>query len=86
MPTYRVEYLCHRCGESHRVVEELRSDGAWPDSAGEGGSLDQLFPAGDPADEFERLLGRLVWCDEEGDWIELEDPSRVFVVPSASPA
>lgn len=80
-PTYRIEYLCHRCGNSHRVVEELPFI-----SAGEGGSLDQLYPNGDVPDELERLMGELVWCDEAGDWIELEDPSRVFVVPSASPA
>ena len=82
-PTYRIEYLCHRCGKSHRVVEELRSstDGTWT-GAGEGGSLDQLYPNGEVPDELERLMGELVWCEEAGDWIELEDPSRVFIVPS----
>lgn len=85
-PTYRIEYLCHRCGKSHRVVEELGLAGALPGSGGDGGSLDQLYPNGEVPDELERLLGEMVWCDGAGDWIELEDPARVFVIPTASAA
>lgn len=83
---FRVEYLCHRCGESHRVVDEVDLAGSRPATIAEGGSLDQLFPNGDVPDGLERLLGEMVWCEGAGDWIELEDPARVFVVASASTA
>jgi hypothetical protein len=83
-PVFCVEYQCHLCGQSHVVVEELGiiGGGAWTAEGVEGGSLDRLYPHGDLPDELERLLGELVWCDEAGDWIELEDPARVFLVPS----
>lgn len=79
---YRIEYQCHRCGQSHIVAEHLAGIGGTAGVAEmrDGGSLDSLYPDGDLPDELERLMGELVWCEEAGDWIELEDPARVFVV------
>lgn len=73
----RVDYQCHECGQTHRVsnVFDLETD------IDEAGSLDELYPEGRLPPRLERLMGDLVWCDQVGDYIELEDPARVFLTP-----
>ena len=74
---YRVDYNCHVCGQIHWVIHELLVPGG-PVQAG---SLDELYPAGELPAVVVRLLGDLVWCDEVADYVELEDPARVYLTP-----
>jgi hypothetical protein len=78
MPVYAVEYLCHECGQVHRAVEEL-----WIlDGEPAGGSLDELYRGRDLPPELAELKTRPVWCDETAEWLEMEDPAQIFLVPS----
>ena len=74
---YRVDYDCHACGQTHWVIDELLV----PGGPAEAGSLDELYPEGELPGAVVRLLGHLVWCDEVADYIELEDPARVYLTP-----
>jgi hypothetical protein len=74
---YSVQYDCHVCGETHLVIDELLI----PGGPSEAGSLDELYPDGELPADVVRLLGELVWCDQAGDPIELEDPARVYLTP-----
>ena len=74
---YGVHYQCHKCGAVHIVTNDFPLPGG-PTQAG---SLDDLHPAGDLPSVLQRLLGELVWCDEAAEYIELEDPARVYLIP-----
>jgi hypothetical protein len=74
---YLVEYDCHLCGGTHLVINELLI----PGGPTEAGSLDELYPDGELPASVVRLLGDLVWCDQAADYIELEDPARVYLTP-----
>lgn len=77
---YTVQYQCHRCGAVHAVS----GDFLMPGGPAQAGSLDELYPAGDLPSVLQRLLGELVWCDDAAEYIELEDPARVYLIPEAS--
>jgi hypothetical protein len=74
---YTVDYVCHECGETHRVANDFRFVGG----PSEAGSLDDLYPGGDLPPEVENLLGDMVWCDQASEWVELEDPAGVILRP-----
>jgi hypothetical protein len=74
---YLVEYDCHLCSQTHLVIKELLV----PGGPTETGSLDELYPDGELPSDVVRLLGELVWCDQAGEPIELEDPTRVYLTP-----
>lgn len=75
--TYRIDYVCDQCGEIHPVSEDFRLVGG----KGEAGNLDDLYPKGDLPAELVRVLGDLVWCPMLADWVDLDDPARVYVTP-----
>lgn len=74
---YIVDYVCPECGEPHRVSDDFRLSGG----PAEAGSLDDAFPKGDLPAEVVALLGDLVWCGETAEWLDLDDPARVFLTP-----
>ena len=74
---YVVHYHCHLCGGTHLVNKELLI----PGGPTETGSLDELYPDAELPASVARLLGDLVWCDQAADYIELEDPARVYLTP-----
>jgi hypothetical protein len=78
---YVVDYVCPRCGRAHRVSNDYRLLGG----PTEAGNLDDLYPGGDLPSELVTLLGDLVWCDATAEWVDLDDPARVFLQPIGSP-
>jgi hypothetical protein len=78
---YFVHYDCHVCGQTHLVINQLLI----PSGPTEAGNLDELYPEGDLPGSVVRLLGDLVWCDQAADYIELEDPARVYLTPRPPP-
>ena len=77
MNRYMVDYLCPACGNAHRVSNDFRLLG----ERMEAGSLDDLYPGGDLPPEVVALLGDLAWCEETAEWVDLDDPARVFLTP-----
>jgi hypothetical protein len=77
MNRYMVDYLCPACGNTHRVSNDFRLLG----DRMEAGSLDDLYPGGDLPSEVVALLGDLAWCEETAEWVDLDDPARVFLTP-----
>ena len=75
--SYIVEYLCDKCGEPHRVANDFRLVGG----PTEGGSLDELYPDGNLPPPLVQLLGDLAWCPSVAEWVDLDDPARVSLLP-----
>jgi hypothetical protein len=45
------------------------------------GSLAELYDGRELPARLVGLLRHRVWCDEAGEWVEQQDPRRVFVRP-----
>jgi hypothetical protein len=69
--------VCDQCGEIHLVSADYHL----ASRTAEAGSLDELYPEGELPAELVRVLGDLVWCPRLADWVDLDDPARVYLTP-----
>jgi hypothetical protein len=74
-----VTFDCPHCGTAHRVTAGLVLDPA-PDHAGRAA---QLWLGGDLPPAVAALLGDLVWCDGQAEYVSMRDPEWVTVTPAA---
>jgi hypothetical protein len=78
---YLVHYRCHLCGQTHLVINQLLV----PGGPNQTGSLADLYPDGNLPPRIVSFLTNLLWCDQAADYIELQDPARVYLTPRPPP-
>ena len=82
MRTYRVEYLCDRCGEVHLVGGGGVLDGLVLDRGPlRVGTVAELWPSGGLPSVVAALLADLIWCDGVGEYVGMGDPAWVVLTP-----
>ena len=75
---YRVDFLCPACGKWHPACPHFQ----FQDGPNEEGFVADLFAGKPLPPAVQRELRDSIVCTETGELISMNDPSRVYLVPS----
>jgi hypothetical protein len=81
MTSYLMDLRCPKCGQVHRVSNDLRLD----HGPTEPGTLSDLYGSAELPRTLANLLHDLVWCDQSAAYIQDHDPARIYLFPNPPP-
>jgi hypothetical protein len=81
MGLYSVTLRCPKCEQVHRVINGLVLHGG----PTERGTATELYAGRELPTTLVDFLTGLVKCDETGEWVEMDDPVRVYLRPRRQP-